>query len=37
MIILVGNKLDLVQNNPNLRQVNNQEARQFADENNILF
>lgn len=34
---MVGNKLDLVQNHPNKREVTMEEAKIFSEENNILF
>ena len=35
--MLVGNKLDLVQNNPNLREIPTDAAKQFAKEENLMF
>ena len=37
IIALVGNKLDLVENNPKLREVSRQEAETFAFLNHFLF
>lgn len=37
IIALVGNKLDLVENQPNLREVSRQEAETFAFLNHFLF
>jgi len=37
IISLVGNKLDLVENNPKLREVSRQEAETFAFLNHFLF
>ena len=37
IIVLVGNKLDLVENNPKLREVSRQEAETFAFLNHFLF
>ena len=36
-VILVGNKVDRVRQNPSLRQVDQMEAQQLADQNNFLF
>jgi GTPase SAR1 family protein len=37
VLILVGNKVDLVEGNPSARQVNQLEAKQFAQENKMLY
>ena len=37
LISLVGNKVDLVQNNPELREVSYEEAKRFADENKLIL
>lgn len=37
VIALVGNKCDLAQLAPQRRQVKFEEARKFANENNLLF
>lgn len=37
VIILVGNKLDLVENKPKLREVSRQEAESYAFLNHLLF
>ena len=37
IIMLVGNKVDLVKNNPGMRKVSREEAKRFADENNLYF
>jgi GTPase SAR1 family protein len=37
MMILVGNKLDLCEDNPSKRMVQSEEAKTFAEENNMLF
>ncbi len=34
---LVGNKTDLVENNPSSRQVQQNEAKSFADENKLTY
>lgn len=34
---LVGNKTDLIENNPSARQVQQSEAKIFADENKITY
>eukprot|EP00831_Metopus_contortus_P026752 TRINITY_DN2267_c0_g2_i5.p1 TRINITY_DN2267_c0_g2~~TRINITY_DN2267_c0_g2_i5.p1 ORF type:complete len:154 (-),score=31.28 TRINITY_DN2267_c0_g2_i5:34-495(-) len=36
-ILLVGNKLDIVQNNPGLRQVDKAVAEKYATQNKMLF
>ena len=36
-IMLVGNKLDVIENNPELRKVSKDEAQRFADLNNQLY
>lgn len=35
--ILVGNKLDVVEKNQKRREVTYEEAKKFADENDLLF
>ena len=37
IILLVGNKVDLVDNSANKREVFTEEARNFADENKLIF
>ena len=37
VIILVGNKTDLVVENPEMRKVSIEEANEFAEKNNLLF
>ena len=37
MICIVGNKLDIIQNNPKLREVTKEEGENFAKRNNTLF
>eukprot|EP01016_Furgasonia_blochmanni_P040133 TRINITY_DN5088_c0_g1_i1.p2 TRINITY_DN5088_c0_g1~~TRINITY_DN5088_c0_g1_i1.p2 ORF type:complete len:170 (+),score=49.54 TRINITY_DN5088_c0_g1_i1:222-731(+) len=37
VIVLVGNKLDLVKREPELRKVDTRKAEEFAKENGILF
>lgn len=37
VIMLVGNKVDLVKTNPGMRKVTREEAMRFAHENNLLF
>ena len=37
VIMLVGNKLDLVESNPQMRKVKAEEAGKFADTNGLLF
>lgn len=37
VIILVGNKIDLCEKNPQLRKVQREEASNFAYENKLLF
>ena len=37
VVCLVGNKLDLVENNKNLRNVQKSEAENFAKKNNAMF
>ncbi|KRX03367.1 P-loop containing nucleoside triphosphate hydrolase [Pseudocohnilembus persalinus] len=37
ILILVGNKLDLVQENPQMRKISYEQAEQFAKENNMLY
>jgi len=37
IICIVGNKLDIVQKNPNLREVTRQEGENFASRNKTLF
>lgn len=37
VIMLVGNKTDLVDKNPSLRRVPREDAKKFADENGLLF
>jgi Rab family protein len=37
VIMLVGNKRDLVEKNPNLRRVSQNIASQFAAQNGLLF
>jgi len=37
IIMLVGNKVDLVKSNPSMRKVSREEALRFAQENNLLF
>ena len=37
VIMLIGNKLDLVNANRNRRQVSFEEAKNFADENKLFF
>ena len=37
VIMLVGNKLDLCENNPNERKVSREYAASFADKNSLLF
>ena len=37
VIILVGNKVDLVDNNPSLRKVPKEAAERLARENSLLF
>jgi len=37
VIMLVGNKVDLVDKNPSLRKVSREEARKLAQEHQMLF
>lgn len=37
IILLVGNKLDLIESNTVKREVMTEEARIFADENKLMF
>jgi Rab family protein len=37
VIMLIGNKLDLVEKNPSLRRVLKENATSFARENGLLF
>lgn len=37
IIMLVGNKVDLVKSNPAMRKVSREEAMRFAHEHNLLF
>lgn len=37
VIILVGNKIDLCEKNPQMRKVQREEAANFAHENKLLF
>ena len=37
VIILVGNKVDLCDNNPAMRKVKTEDAKKFAAANNLLF
>lgn len=37
VIILVGNKIDLCEKNPQMRKVTKEEAMNFAHENKLLF
>ena len=37
VIILVGNKIDLCEKNPQMRKVTKEEAQNFAQENKLLF
>ncbi|CAG9323064.1 unnamed protein product [Blepharisma stoltei] len=37
LIILVGNKIDLLYKNPALREVSSEHAKKFADEEGLLF
>ena len=37
VIILVGNKVDLVENSPSLRKVQSDTAKRFAESNNLFF
>ena len=37
IIMLVGNKVDLVKSNPSMRKVSREEAIRFAQENGLLF
>lgn len=37
IIMLVGNKVDLVKSNPAMRKVSREEAMRFAQEHNLLF
>ena len=37
VIMLVGNKVDLVKNNPSMRKVSREEAIRFAQANGLLF
>ena len=36
-ILLAGNKLDIVRQNPNARQVSREEAEKYAKSNGMLF
>ena len=36
-VMLVGNKLDMVHSNPNLREVDIEEAQRFAQDNGFMF
>ena len=36
-VVLVGNKSDLVKEDPSLRQVETDEAKQLAEDNGFLF
>ena len=37
VVTLVGNKIDIVKQDPSLRQVTTEEAQKFASQNNMLF
>jgi hypothetical protein len=37
VVFLIGNKVDIVEQNPNLREVNYDEAFRYANENNLIF
>ena len=37
VIVLVGNKIDLVKENPGSREVSEDEAQEFADKHKLLF
>ena len=37
MIVLIGNKLDLDENNQEKREVTHEEAKVFAEENKLMF
>ncbi len=37
MIMLIGNKVDLVERNPKKREVSSEDGKQLAKENNLLF
>jgi len=37
VIMLVGNKIDICKDNPNLRQVSRDEGMRLASENKLLF
>ncbi len=37
VIYLIGNKLDLVQNNSSARQVSFEEAKSFSNENQLVY
>ncbi len=37
LIMLVGNKVDLTQNDPSARKVSYEEAQKFAENNNLFF
>ncbi len=37
VIILIGNKIDLCEKNPQMRKVQKEEAANFAHENKLLF
>jgi len=37
IIMLVGNKVDLVKTNPSMRKVSREEGMRFAQENGLLF
>lgn len=37
VVVLVGNKVDLVQDDPRERQVTVEEAQEFADKHKLLF
>ena len=37
IILLIGNKLDLIESNTVKREVMTEEARNFADENKLMF
>lgn len=36
-VFLIGNKLDLVQTNPSCREVSSEEAKAFANENQLHY
>ena len=37
VVVLVGNKVDIVESDPNERKVTKEEGQKFADDNNLLF